>query len=158
VHVVRVEAVRADGSRALSHIFFPLQVTEADVAAARTRAEQAHGRLLAGEPFSLVATELSEDPASARNGGHLGTFALPDLSTQFQEALRERETGELTEPILTPAGFYIFLVKERTHGRRLDYAEVKDGLRRAVEAEKMEAALSRYVEGLRSRFFVDLKI
>jgi peptidyl-prolyl cis-trans isomerase SurA len=157
VHILRVDAVQSDGARALSQIFFALQIKDVDVVAARTQAEQAYARLQAGEPFSLVAAEVSGDPTSARSGGQLGTFALQDLSPQFQEALRDREAGQLTEPLLTPAGFYIFLVKERTHGRRLTYDEVKENLRRVVEAEKMEAALTKYVAGLRQHFFVDLK-
>jgi peptidyl-prolyl cis-trans isomerase SurA len=158
VHILRVDAVEPDGSRALSQIFFPLQVKQEDVDAARTQADQAYARLQAGEPFSLVATEVSGDPASARNGGLLGTFALQDLSPQFQDVLRDRQAGQLTEPLLTPAGFYIFLVEERTNGRRLSYDEVKENLRRLLEADKMEAALTKYVAGLRERFYVDLKV
>jgi peptidyl-prolyl cis-trans isomerase D len=134
-----------------------MEVTEADVASARQKIETAHQRILAGEPFSLVASEVSADPVSAQRGGQLGRFRLEDLSNQFQEALREKGAGEITEPLLTPAGFYIFLVQERSYGRKLTFAEVKDSIRRLLESEKLEAELARYVESLRNRFFIDLK-
>jgi hypothetical protein len=34
---------------------------------------------------------------------------------------------------------------------------VRDRVRQAVESEKMEVELTRYVEGLRKRFVVDIK-
>lgn len=156
VHLMRVDAITPRG-RAISQIFFPLEVTEGDVAVAREQAQTTFARLQAGEAFSLVAAEVSGDPATARQGGHLGSFRLEDLSHQFQEVLQDRQAGELTEPLLMPAGFYIFLVKERTVGRRLTFEEVKESLRRALEAEKLEKELSGYVESLRKRFFIDLK-
>jgi len=156
VHIIHLDAITTEG-RAISQIFFPLTVTEEDVAAARKLAEAAHARLLAGEPFSTVATEVSSDPASAHCGGDLGTFRLEDLSAQFQDHLRDTKAGEVTEPLLTPAGFYIFLLKERTYGRTLSFAEVKGNIRRLLESQKLDAELVRYVKSLRSRFFVDQK-
>ncbi len=157
IHIVRLDAVTDEG-RAVSQIFFPLEVTEADVAAARARAEAALARLRQGEPFGRVAAEVSADPASARRGGDLGTFRLEDLSPQFQEALKDLGTGQLSEPVATPAGFYIFLVKDRKEGHRLPFDEVKADIRRQLESEKLEAELQRYVASLRDRFFIDLKI
>jgi len=157
VHIVRVDALAPDGGRVISQIFFPMQVTEADVDAAEVRARDAHRRIVAGEPFSLVASEVSGDPASARHGGDLGRFQLGDLSPLFQEELLELGAGEMTEPFPAPAGFYIFLVKERTFGRQFSFEELKEDLRAALESEKMEAELARYVESLRQRFFIDLK-
>jgi peptidyl-prolyl cis-trans isomerase SurA len=156
VHIVRLDAISEQG-RALSQIFFPMEVAEDDIERARQLATATYNRLQAGEPFALVATEVSSDPVTARQGGDLGTFRLEELSTQFQEELEDVPAGEFTEPFLTPAGFYIFLVKERTAGHRLTYEEVREDLRRAIEAQKMEAELTRYVEELRERFFIDLK-
>jgi peptidyl-prolyl cis-trans isomerase SurA len=156
VHILRLDAIR-DSGRAISQIFFPMEVTERDVEEARLKAEEAYRRLEAGEPFSLVAAEVSSDPVSASKGGLLGTFRLEDLNPQFQEILRERQSGELTEPLLTPAGFYVFLVKNRAMGRQLTFDELKEGIRRNLESQKLEQELAKYVESLRDRFFIDLK-
>jgi len=156
VHVMRVDA--ADGeTREVSQIFFPLTITEEDVARARARAEAVHARLLAGEAFGAVAAQESADPVSAGQGGELGTFALTDLSPTVQEALREVQPGGITEPFLTPAGFYIFLVRDRQPGHVFTLEEVRPQIRQAVEAEKIEAELEDYVSRLRRRFVVDVK-
>ncbi len=63
----------------------------------------------------------------------------------------------MTDPVQTPAGFYIFEVRARRPGRLPTYEEVRDNARRAVESEKIQAALARYVAGLRERFYVQLK-
>ena len=156
LHVVHVDAITAEG-RDVSQIFLPLTLSEEDVARARAQADAAHARLLAGEPFDRVATEVSVDPASAPVGGHLGTFALSDLSPAIQEALADVAPGGLTPPFLTPAGFYIFLVKERVYGERPSLDEVRDLVRQAVESEKLEAEMTAYVAELRTRFVVDRK-
>ena len=157
VHLMRVDSVQDGNRRAISQIFLPIDVTQTDVDNARTAIEAARQRVLAGEAFSLVASEVSGDPASARNGGVLGTFKTEDLSTQFQGALEGVEVGQLTEPILTPAGWYVFKVLERAAGHMYTYDELKDNLRQVVENQKIEAKLAEYVAGLRTRFFIDEK-
>jgi len=157
VHIVRVDAVQDDGRRAISQIFLPITVSEQDIAAARTQAEGARTRVLAGEAFALVASEISADAASARSGGVLGTFRLEDLSETFQAALADLPEGAVSEPVLTPAGWYVFKVLARTAGHMYTYEELSEQLRQAVESQKIEAALADYVKGLRKRFFIDEK-
>ena len=157
VHLLRVDSITEDGHRAISQIFLPIEITEADVQDAKTQIEQARLRVLNGESFGLVAAEVSGDPVSARVGGVLGTFQLEDLSTQFQEVLSDATIAQVTEPVLTPAGWYIFLVQDRVNGHRYTYEELKDNLRQMVEGLKIEKALAEYVEGLRDRFFIDEK-
>jgi parvulin-like peptidyl-prolyl isomerase len=153
---LRLDAVTDEG-RAISQIFFPVKVEASDVERARQQAEDVQRRLLSGEPFAKVAVEQSADPRTAAQGGHLGSFRQDDLSPKFQEALQGVAAGQITPPFATPAGFTILQVKERIAGRAYSYEEVRETLRRALEGEKLEAELTKYVDGLRQRFFVDLK-
>jgi len=157
VHLLRLDSVTAEGRRAISQVFLPIEVAQKDVDAARIVIENARARILNGESFPLVAAEVSGDPVSAGRGGVLGTFRLEDLSTQFQGALAEAEVGEVTEPVLTPAGWYIFQVNERIPGHMYTYEELKDNLRQVVEGQKIEKSLMEYVLGLREQFFIDEK-
>ncbi len=155
VHVLRLDAAEGD-ARTVSQIFFPLAVGAAEVEAARQRAAAAHARLVAGEAFAKVAAEVSADPNAAQ-GGDVGLFPVSDLSERFQAALAGLGAGQFTEPVQTPAGFYVFLVRERLPGRKPGYDEVRESVRRAVEAEKVEAELAKYVQELRGRFYVDIR-
>ncbi len=158
VHLLLVNSVQADGKRALSQIFFPIEITEADMKQAEDQIKAARERIVAGESFARVAAEVSSDPVSAGKGGLLGTFSLTDLSTQFQEALKDAQVDEITEPLLTPAGWYIFEVQDKTDGHMYTFEELESNLRQAVESEKIETALAEYVKGLKDRFFIDEKI
>ncbi len=157
VHLVRLDSVQDDGRRAISQIFMPIEVAQEDIDSAQIAIDVARTRILDGETFGVVAAEVSGDPVSAGNGGVLGTFRLEDLSTQFQEVLAEAEVGEVTEPILTPAGWYIFQIQDRITGHMYTYEELNDNLRQLVESQKIEKALAEYVEGLKERFFIDEK-
>ncbi len=157
VHLMRLDSVQEGNRRAVSQIFLPIDVTQADVDEAKAAIDDAYARVTGDEAFSLVATEVSGDPASARNGGVLGTFKLEDLSPQFQEALNGVQVGQITEPIVTPAGWYIFKLIERMEGHMYTYDELKENLRQVVENTKIEELLAVYVKELRARFFVDQK-
>lgn len=157
VHVLRLDQIESDGARVISQIFFPIDIGEEDKAEARSRIAAARDRVLGGEAFSLVAAEVSEDPAAAAAGGLLGTFQLDELSPAFQEVLAGATVGQVTEPVLTQAGWYVFHVLERREGHRYTFAELKDDLRRYVENQKIEIALAAYVQDLKNRFFVDIK-
>jgi len=89
VHLLRVDSINADGRRAISQIFLPIEVSQADLAIAEEKIKAARKRIMDGEQFSEVAKEVSADPISAANGGLLGTFVLADLSSQFQEVLQK---------------------------------------------------------------------
>jgi len=157
VHLMRVDAIQDDGKRAISQIFLPIEVTQQDVDDAAAVIGMARARLLAGEPFATVAAEVSGDEASAANGGVLGTFRLEDLSEQFQSVLVDVEVGEITEPVLTPVGWYLFQLQERVPGHMFTYEELREQLRIVVENTRIEAKLAEYVAELRTRFFIDEK-
>jgi peptidyl-prolyl cis-trans isomerase SurA len=157
VHLLKLDAIRDDGRRAISQVFLPIEVSQEDVDTARSDIEAARSRVLAGEPFGSVAAEVSADPVSAANDGVLGSFRLEDLSAQFQEALTDTKVGEVTEPILTPAGWYIFMVQARVDGHMYTFDELKENLRQMVEGQKIETALAEYVADLRTQFFIDEK-
>lgn len=67
------------------------------------------------------------------------------------------QVGQITESILTPAGWYIFQLIERIEGHMYTYDELKDNLRQVVENQKIEMKLTEYVKDLRTRFFIDEK-
>ena len=72
--------------------------------------------------------------------------------------LKDADVGTVTEPLLTPAGWYVFQINDRVDGHMYTYDELEDNLRQVVEGEKIELALAEYVESLKERFFIDEKI
>ena len=80
--------------------------------AALDRIRTARRRILAGESFETVASELSDDP-SRKRGGELGWFTEGDLDPDFQAAVDTLQIGELSTPIRTRYGYHLIEVQER---------------------------------------------
>ena len=86
-----------------------------EVAAQRlARANQAQARLRAGENFSVVARELSDD-GNREAGGEIGMRPANRLPDLFVEAAKTLAVGQLTEqPLRSAAGFHILKLVDRS--------------------------------------------
>ncbi len=104
----------------------PEQATSTVQAAAQAALDRVKG----GEDFAAVATELSEDPGSATNGGDLGWFARGVMVPEFEEAAFALEPGKITENLVqTSYGFHIIKSEGKRQARDVEayFSEVFDG-------------------------------
>ena len=106
----------------------PESAEPAQVAEALERARAARARLEAGEDFSVVALEVSEDPGSNQNGGDLGWFGRGQMAPPFEEAAFSLEPGTLSEPIRTEYGFHVIQVAERRAAQSKAFEAVREDL------------------------------
>lgn len=125
----------------------------ADVVAQREqRAAQALARLRAGEDFSKVARELSED-ANREAGGELGlrpSDRLPDL---FVSAVKPLAVGEITpQPVRSAAGLHILKLLDRQaeDPYRVTQTHARHILLRATDATQAQQ-VGRRLEALRTQ-------
>lgn len=70
-------------------------------------------QLVGGDDFATVASAVSEDTASAVDGGILGWTTLDQFVPEFSEVLESLEIGELSEPFRTRYGWHIAEVTDR---------------------------------------------
>src|SRR5439155_11984787 len=82
-------------------------------AKARAKAVAIRKRLTSGEKFAKVAGELSEDPATAKNGGDLGFVARGLLDNPLEDVLFALKNGEISTPVHSSAGWHIVQALER---------------------------------------------
>ncbi len=99
----------ADTVRVLQHILFGVQATAspADRAAARKKAQLALAELQQGANFSLLASQLSDDPGSQREGGWLPPAKQGAYVTAFDSAAWRLAPGKMTGLVETPFGYHI---------------------------------------------------
>ncbi|GAA6168501.1 SurA N-terminal domain-containing protein [Sessilibacter corallicola] len=64
-------------------------------------------RLDAGEEFSVLAKEFSQDFGSKENGGDVGYTSGESFVSEFEDALLELEVGQVSSPVLTDFGIHI---------------------------------------------------
>ena len=92
--------------RRVRHIL--LQATDAkDDAATKTKAEALLKRIQAGEDFSKLAKEFSQDTGSAEQGGDLGWSERKAYVAPFADAAFSMKEGEVRGPVKTQFGYHI---------------------------------------------------
>lgn len=99
----------ADTVRVLQHILIGVQATASaeDRAAARKKAQLALNQLQQGANFDLLASQLSDDPASKANGGWLPPAKKGAYVTAFDSAAWRLSPGQMTGLVETPFGYHI---------------------------------------------------
>ncbi|MFO7892775.1 MAG: peptidylprolyl isomerase [Longimicrobiales bacterium] len=108
--------------------------TAADTAAALERAQQAWAEIQGGADFADVALRESDDPASAEEGGSLGTVGRGQTAPAFEEAVWSAPIGQVMEPIHSQFGYHVIRVDRRTD-EEADVAHILFELRRTLESE-----------------------
>ena len=87
--------------------------TEEQRAAARACIEDATARLNGGEPFGDVARALSDDQASAAQGGNVGWVTLSYLAAPYANAARDAALNTVIGPVETEYGLHLIEVLDR---------------------------------------------
>jgi peptidyl-prolyl cis-trans isomerase D len=92
--------------RRVRHILLPVNDPKED-AAVKTKAEGLLKRAQAGEDFSKLAKEFSQDPGSAVQGGDLGWAERKVYVGPFGDAAFSMKVDEISGPVKTQFGYHI---------------------------------------------------
>jgi hypothetical protein len=105
-------------------------------------------RVRAGADFAALATERSQDPGSAAQGGDLGFFERGTMVAAFDSVAFALEPGQLSDIVATPFGYHIIKVEEKqTPG----FEELGMQFRQQLVAERVMRAESTFVAGLEEK-------
>ena len=120
----------------------------AALATARTKAEAARQRALAGdEDFTTVARELSEGP-SASTGGDLGWVNRGALVSPLSETIFSLEPGEISEVVQSRFGFHVATISERRPAETISLENASDQIAGLLRAQKATETLGQLLETL----------
>ena len=152
-----VRDVRASGWFEGAHVLLriPEGARAAEVARIRKRAEEIRARLDSGESFEAVAKEVSEDAATAPNGGRLGVRKPGEIPAALDRVFVDLEPGELSGPFRTSAGFHIVKLVSREDLGVQPFADVKQRIQNQLMQEEMTRQEKIWLKELRLRTFID---
>ena len=97
----------------LSEIIYKPKVNDTQKKASREKLEKILQRIKAGEDFSKLASIMSDDPGSAKNGGSLGWMKRGSLVPEFEAEAYGLEKDSVSSIIETEFGFHIIKLIER---------------------------------------------
>jgi parvulin-like peptidyl-prolyl isomerase len=145
----------------LSHILFKLpdHATEQQIADARERAAKAIERVKAGEEFAKVAASDSDDESTKTTGGELGWFQRGSMANpEWEPIVFAMEKGDVRGPVTGPQGLHVFQVTEVKRSDLKPFADMKDQLSREIRRREMDKQTQVWVEELRKKAYIDIKL
>ncbi|HUG72360.1 MAG TPA: peptidylprolyl isomerase [Steroidobacteraceae bacterium] len=158
-HIVKLNQVRTavgDPVQEQTHARHILLTTNAlqDDATVALRLAGLRERVLAGEDFAVFASSMSEDPASAVNGGDLDWRGPGFFEPEFEAAMAPLKDGEISAPFQTEYGWHIVQVLGR---RQFDVTEdmLRERAFNQLRIGKADQDLEIWRQQLRDQSFID---
>ncbi len=127
-----------------SHILFSTrdkvtnqELSEDKKAAKRKTAEDVLKRARAGEDFTRLVKEYSDDPGSKDTGGEY-TFPRGQMVAEFEAAAFSLKTNEVSDLVTTQFGYHIIKLSEKIPAKKLEYAKVQSDIHEYLKQEQMK--------------------
>ncbi len=143
-----VEQIGPRGLFTCSHILLRLdqKADKSTQDAAKVRIDSVYNALKGGADFAELAKKVSQDPGTARNGGLLPTMGPGQLVKEFEDVAYSLKDGEMSSPFLSPYGYHIIKMKERSqvppydslHTNIVRFLEAR-GIREKIVDDKIAA-------------------
>jgi peptidyl-prolyl cis-trans isomerase D len=124
--------------RKISQILFSVNA-KTDDKTALAKAQKAK-QDLANTDFAKLASEVSDDTATAKKGGDLGLFTAGVMEKPFEEAVNKLKQGEVSEPVKTSFGYHLIKVTELVPEEIKPFESVKDEVTKAYQKSEGEDA------------------
>ena len=126
--------------------------------AARRRADDVYGRVMAGEDFGDLAAEFSEDTATAKNGGRLGILKRGELAADIEKAILRLAPGEHSPPFRSEVGYHLFELdsKETLAGEQL--AQARNQIRDILYRQKYDVRYKEWLVEIRSKAIIEMRL
>ncbi|HWI08038.1 MAG TPA: peptidyl-prolyl cis-trans isomerase [Solirubrobacteraceae bacterium] len=116
------------------------------------KANEAKQALEAGQSWSAVAKKYSIDQASKAQGGALLGIAKGTQEKAFDDAIFAAKKGELTGPVKTQFGYYVFQVQKITEAKQQSLKEATPAIKQQLDAQNKQKADDEFNTALRKKW------
>ncbi len=120
-------------------------------------AGEVHRRLLGGEPFELISARYSQGPAAAA-GGDIGYIEKGMMLPEVESVAYRLPLGRLSDVIESSVGFHIIQVIDRRGAGLKPIESVREEIREKLDMEKVEKKFDEWLDALRTRSHIEIKL
>ncbi len=139
------------------------------VAERKAQADEIAARAKKGEDFAKLAAMYSDDTASKESGGDIGVRTPQGspqaaggkgqvLSPELEAALMPLEPGDIAAPVQVGQAIVVMKLLSRQPSRYTGYKEARPEMIQRLQAEVMDKAKKKWLEELRRRTHVDVRL
>ncbi len=118
-------------------------------------AQDIQKRAKAGEDFTKLARDYSDDPGSKDKGGEY-TFARGQMVPEFESAAFALGTNQVSDIVTTSYGYHVIKLYEKFPAKKLELAKVSDDIRQFLKARQVQKLLPPYMEKLRKDAHIEI--
>ncbi len=105
------------------------------------RAKEVKAELDSGVDFEVMAKSSSIGP-SGPNGGALGWFGTGQMVPEFENAVLEMRSGDISNPVQTQFGWHVIKLNDRRKISAPEFDEVREQLAQEIAQQAVEDRLS----------------
>lgn len=128
---------------------------DADRKAVEERASLIMQRLKAGDDFSALAREYSDDP-SGKMGGDLGYIKKSYMAKEFIEMLSHMKVGDFSNPFWTEKGLHIIKLDEKVPPKSA--TEVMESVKKQLAEAEFSERYKSWIKGLREKAHIEIRL
>lgn len=99
-------------------------LAEDAIQAKKKQADEVLKRARAGEDFSKLAQQYSEDPTTKAKGGELPPFSHGQMVPEFDEAAFSLTNNQISDVVKTVYGYHIIQMESKTPAKKLALTDV----------------------------------
>jgi len=123
---------------------------------AKEKAERIRARVLAGESFEKLASDMSDAPSRA-NAGLIGPLSLNDLSPDVRKLIAAMKVGDVTEVLRGNKGYQLLKLESMTAAETLPFQDAREDISNRVFTDKRKQEFDKYLQRLRSEAIIEWK-
>jgi parvulin-like peptidyl-prolyl isomerase len=144
----------------LAHIqlTLPERPTDAEVAATRAKAGDIVARVRAGEEFGKLAAEFSDDANTKTSGGELGWIERGTLDAAWEQLVFALDPKAVAGPVAGPRGLEVFYVSEVKRTEMKPFEKMKDQIKGELQQRNMQKQTTTWIEELRKKAYIEVKL
>lgn len=154
-----IKSFSTDTTFRARHIFFRLDKDPdpKEITKVMSNALMVLQKAKSGDDFAELAKKYSDDPQAAKDGGELGVFKKGDMLPAIEDNVINMQPGDISDLVITPAGFHIIKLEERTLGGSRSFEEVKGEIEEMLYKKKSEERFSQWLADLRKAAAIEIK-